>query len=163
MTDAEKDAIMSWAMDEISEEEMLSRISADPHDPPSLSGLLRDSLDSRDPDEVECVLMLGFEYGFGESGPILARLMLEPWHFKHEDVARALQQVADPATVDALYRAALHPPEYLSFDENASLGVKCAWALGRIGTPEALERLRKLAGSASAPLREAAEQQLGRA
>jgi HEAT repeat protein len=59
----------------------------------------------------------------------------------------ALQQLKNPAAVDALSEEALAAYEYLKYDESRSLARKCTWALADIETPDAKEQLQKLAQS----------------
>jgi hypothetical protein len=72
-------------------------------------------------------------------------LVEAPWHSRHEDIARALQQLRSPVAVDALERTAHAVHEYLAYDDSFALARKCAWALADIGTPEAKRALRRLA------------------
>ena len=76
-----------------------------------------------------------------------------------EDIVEVLGMIADPETVQCLENA-LHwePP----WDEYRQLAKKAVWALGSIGTPEAMEVLRDAASTASAEIREAAARELRR-
>jgi HEAT repeat protein len=79
--------------------------------------------------------------------PVLIALLGSPWHQRHEDIVRALQELRDPRAVDALYRAALVEYEYREYDEFRGLARRCTWALADIGTAEAFSRLQALASS----------------
>jgi hypothetical protein len=85
-----------------------------------------------------------------------------PWHTRHEDIARALQRLRDPRTVDALFSAALSRHDYLAYDEFFGLARKCTWALADIGTIEAKRRLEQLAGSENPMIAGYARKRLGR-
>jgi hypothetical protein len=109
--------------------------------------LLRDALRSEVPDEVECSIIVadhlrGFSASCVES---LAELLRATWHTRHEDIARVLQDLADSRAVDALFEAATRKLPYLEYDQGHALARKCTWALATIGTPEAFDRLERLA------------------
>jgi HEAT repeat protein len=57
----------------------------------------------------------------------------------NEDIVDALNEGRDPAAVPCLRRAVRWIPEY---DEDGQLARKAVWALGRIGTPEAIAAIR---------------------
>lgn len=76
--------------------------------------------------------------------PVLAAALFGEWHHRHEEVAQALQQLREPASVDALFRAATQILAY-KYDDGAAFARKCTWALADIGTDDARERLRHLA------------------
>ncbi len=108
--------------------------------------LLQQARDTRDADGVEAALTVAFQRGLTPSlVPLLCDLILDDWHTRHEDVALALEELRDPQSTDALARAALTNHAYLDYDENFGFARKCTWALARIGTLEAFQRLRELA------------------
>ncbi|WP_270727174.1 HEAT repeat domain-containing protein [Shimia sp. Alg240-R146] len=75
---------------------------------------------------------------------ILTEALSQDWHFRHEDVARAIQQLRCPSAVAALEARALNCPSYLEWDDDFALARKCSWALADIGTPEARAALERL-------------------
>jgi hypothetical protein len=77
--------------------------------------------------------------------PALILLAEAPWHQRHEDVVRALQQLRSSDAVDALERTAFSVHEYLAYDGDFGLARKCTWALADIGTPAAHQALTRLA------------------
>lgn len=113
---------------------------------PIRAALLR-AIAARDPDAFDVALGSAYEVGLSpDLAGLLAEALLMPWHMRHEDVARALQELRDPVAIDALFECALsHPHPYLDYDEFFALARKCTWALADIGTPEAKERLQRLA------------------
>lgn len=95
--------------------------------------------------------------------PILIRLIQEPWHQMHEDIASTLQwDIPSPKAIEVLYKTALTKFDYLDFDEAYALAVKCIWALGDINTPESMEKLELLAESKNKIIRKNAKAQLKR-
>ena len=107
---------------------------------------LLNAIEARDADRVEFAL-----YDCSKSGltpehvPTLIKLLGQPWHYRHEDVVNALQELKDPRAVVALYEEAHAAYEYLAYDEFYGLARKCTWALADIGTPEARAKLEALA------------------
>jgi len=116
--------------------------------PDSTRARLDEAMAARDPLAFELALTSAFEVGLsGDLAPLLARALLMPWHARHEDVARALQELRDPVAVDALFEAALAKHDYLEYDNCLGLARKCIWALADIGTVDAKRRLERLAAS----------------
>ena len=74
--------------------------------------------------------MLAFRFGLSRQwAPLLCKLMEGDWHDSHEDIAHALQNLRLPSTTDCLYRTALRKHDYLAYNDNYALAVKCIWAL----------------------------------
>lgn len=164
MTTEERKLVMELASDSISREQFLKRFPADLSDSNTyIRQGLEKALVEENSDDVEYVLILGFCLGFSvEHVDVLNRLLLQPWHYKHEDIARLLKRFASPSSVDPLYKTALAEFEYLNYDDGYALAVKCIWALGAIKTDAALEKLEQLAQSDKPILREAAAKQIER-
>jgi hypothetical protein len=124
---------------------------------------LQDAYLLKDADEFEYALLLGFSFDFDiESVPILNNLIVEDWHFKHEDIARLLQGFKDSSSIDVLYQTALERYDYLDYDDSYALAVKCIWALGSINTGSSREKLKQLTSSTNQIISDAAEKQLQR-
>lgn len=85
----------------------------------------------------------------------LARLLLEDWHERHEDIVFELGLIGDPCTVDAIARAAVIPFKHLvEWNNLHEFQRKCAYALARIGTAESRTVLETLASHADPYLKE---------
>src|SRR4051812_74499 len=98
----------------------------------TLDALVR-AAGSRDPDAVERAVSQAFRQGLApDFVPVLVDLLGMPWHFRHEDVARALQELKDARAVEPLYRAASACHGYLDYDDSFSLARKCVWGLADI-------------------------------
>ena len=85
-----------------------------------------------------------------------------PWHTRHEDLVSALQKMKSPASVDALFAAAITQHAYLEYDEFFGLARRCTWALADIGTPLAREKLDELAANANPTIAAYARKRLDR-
>ncbi len=113
----------------------------------SLQKRLEDAILAQDPDAFEFALV---EVSVEDGAPLtladlLARAIGMSWHRQHENLATLLQIAKDPASVEALFEAALSKHTYLAYDTTRALTRKCTWALADIGTPEAKRRLLELA------------------
>lgn len=95
--------------------------------------------------------------------PILARVLLEDWHDAHEDIAFELGLIGDRRAVDVLVKAARIPFAHLvEWGNLQSFQRKCAYALARIGSPEARTALETLAFESDPKLREYAREGLSK-
>jgi hypothetical protein len=95
-----------------------------------------------------------------ELAEVFAQVLLLPWHFRHEDIATALQRMKDPRTVPALFAAASAKHAYLAYDETCSLARRCLAALSAIGTDEARARVAALASGGDAIVAKFAQRRL---
>ena len=93
------------------------------------SSILEDALLSGDAGtaDIGFVLMLiqSDLAGIAVNTEVLCKLLLEPWHFHHEDIAMVLKEMKDPATVNCLFEAAQLRLEYLEYDDTYQLARKC--------------------------------------
>ena len=123
--------------------------------------ILETAYHEKNAEEVEYGLIVGFHFGFTLTDlDILHQLVEADWHFKHEDIITALDQLRSPQSVDVIYRTAIRQFNYLEYDESYALGVKCIWALRHIGTLEVVERLQQLAQSDNSIFQEKATKRL---
>jgi|ERR1041384_60671 hypothetical protein len=148
MTSEQQKLVIEYMLGRLSYDELVQRTGLDPAGQPDFATtVLHDSFVAQDADSVECALLLIFHFELVKPGlaPLLARLLLQPWHRKHEDIASALQQLRVPATADALAEAALVKHDYLAYNDSHALARKCTWALADIGSPQARCHLETLA------------------
>lgn len=111
--------------------------------------LLEQAVKNKDDETVEEAIIVSSTLNCfsTEFSGVLCRLLQCDWHDKHEDIARILQDLKDPSTVDCLYNAAQLHFEYLNYDDTYQFARKCIKALSAIGNKEAIEKLQLLAGS----------------
>jgi hypothetical protein len=125
------------------------------------SSILEDALLSGDAGtaDIGFVLMLiqSDLAGIAVNTEVLCKLLLEPWHFHHEDIAMVLKEMKDPATVNCLFEAAQLRLEYLEYDDTYQLARKCIKALSSIDTDKAREKLEDLTHSEVVPIQEYAQ------
>ncbi len=128
--------------------------------------LIEDSFRSADADQAD----LGYIFhliqadicGLDINVTLLCRLLLEPWHFHHEDIAFLLEQLQDPIAIEALFATAQKRLPYLDYDSTHQLARKCIKALAAIKTPEAKEKLDALSHAESSIIQEYARRELDR-
>ncbi len=77
--------------------------------------------------------------------PMLCKHLLLDTHYRHEDVARTLQTLRCPSSLQALVNRCDSAPSYAAaIDDGDALFRKCVWAIHDIGTPEAHAFLEQL-------------------
>ena len=116
-------------------------------------------------DDLQCALIVGHTFGFAaEQATILGHLIEvgTDWHFSHEDVVDALDELKTTDAVESLFRATQWIPKSLEYDDGRALAVKAIWALGNLPGKEAEAKLKALALSNDAILQKTAEEQLER-
>ncbi|TAK19468.1 MAG: hypothetical protein EPO40_33150 [Myxococcaceae bacterium] len=161
MTPEQRQLVFDLALNRVSLEEFSRRAGLDPRQPGIAAQVMRHALQSRDPVEVECALLLANIGGISEHDvPTLCEILITPWHTRHEDVAGHLQRLRDPRSIDALSRAAVVKHAYLDYDDSHALARKCTWALADIGTREARSRLEALSCNSDAELAAYAQKRL---
>jgi HEAT repeat protein len=75
----------------------------------------------------------------------------------NEDIVDVLASIGDPSAISCLEDALWWEPQW---DEYRGLAVKAVWALGAIGTPEAIQVLRGAADCGEENVRKAAAHEL---
>ncbi|ELG4269574.1 hypothetical protein RN251_004438 [Salmonella enterica] len=112
--------------------------------------LLIESCVSMDAQCVELSLYVGFHFGFsGADELILDKLLVCDFHYRHDEIVRALVLIgaSTDETVDALSKCALTEFDYLSDDRDDgiyTLSWNCIYALAKIATPYAINKLKWL-------------------
>lgn len=156
--------ILDWILRRVSDEEFLRDYPVDKDAAPLLGmRVLEAATAARDPLEVELGLILGYRFEFSRAYlPVLLTLVNADWHFCHGDVVSALDVLAAPESVDALYEAALAHYPYRDSDDVSSLGLKAIWALGKIADLSAVMRLGQLLTCGERVLERHAARQLDR-
>ncbi len=135
--------ILDLALGKLSRPEFLLAFRPFSADPSSLIIFcLQESYEERSPDGVDRAMLLGYSFQFTTSHvEILCKLAFADWHFKHEEIARALDIIRDPCAIDALEYLARTKYPYLEYDDSRALAVKAIWALGNLGSIITLGRL----------------------
>ncbi len=78
---------------------------------------------------IEHCLLLGpvtldLDHRLSDYAALIADLLHEPWHRKHEDLAQSLQRLGGPDEVEALARTAVTRYDYLAHDDSHALARK---------------------------------------
>lgn len=113
--------------------------------PQQVRAWLLDASARFDSELVEFALTLGFWFSMPtDIVDLVHRLVLETWHFRHEDMIRLLQEHRDPRSVAVLRDAIQLKSQlgYLDYDDYGAFYKKCLWALQSIGTSEAIDLIR---------------------
>jgi len=98
--------------------------------------------------DAESIEKLVDDTDFSKNGSsyieILCQLLKEEWHIKHEDIVSILEDIKDPKAIDILYDIAQRKFNYYIRDEKYPLARRCIWALWKIGTEEAIYKIKLL-------------------
>ncbi|ELQ6065151.1 hypothetical protein SM092_003654 [Cronobacter sakazakii] len=115
-----------------------------------VNDILKNAHSSKDPKEVEYALYIGFHFGFtSKHEDILIHLLDDYFHYKYDDVVLALVKIKAKSdnAANALYKCALSEYDYLADDredDNYTLAWNCIYALAKIGSNYAIEKLKEL-------------------
>lgn len=147
MTKYERDLVIKLWKSNISKNEFKNDFFTGEFPEQKIISLLERALAERNADDVEYTLSVGalFDLFTENSVSILCKLLVSESHTRHEDIARYLQDLKSPKSIESLYAAALLKLDYLDFDENFALARKCTWALSAINTNESRRKLELLA------------------
>ena len=138
-----KDLIFKAGLSPVYKQRLLMQLSQMHIDEP-VGYFLNESLENRNPEDVECALMLGFVAGFSTSQAVILCLLLdEMWHHKHEDIVEVLSDLRAEVSTDSLMRAATRKLSYLDYNDSQSLNSKAMWALLKVGD-RGISQLEKL-------------------
>ena len=99
--------------------------------------------------DAESIEKLVVDTDFSKNGSffveILCQLLEEDWHIEHEDIVSIFEDIREPKSIDALYKTAQKKQfDYYIRDEDYPLARRCIWALWKIGTEEAIDKIRLL-------------------
>ncbi|EOI5727218.1 hypothetical protein ACMS09_000610 [Cronobacter malonaticus] len=115
-----------------------------------IDDILKNAHFSKDLKEVEYALYIGFHFGFtSKHEDILIHLLDDDFHYKHDDVVRSLIKIKAKSdnAVNVLYKCALSEYDYLADDRedgNYTLAWNCIYALVKIGSNYAIDKLKAL-------------------
>ncbi|WP_243374137.1 hypothetical protein [Geotalea sp. SG265] len=151
MKQHQKDSVLALCAKSIEPAEFFERYGITPDEVgDEVKRILSNALESRDAEEVEYALMLGFCFSFPDKIlPLIHDLLGADWHESHENMISILQDRKHPSSVEFIRRAALLKPElqYLEYDDYGAYYKKCMWALQAIGTEEAIEAIKSFASA----------------
>jgi hypothetical protein len=125
--------------------------------------LPRTGINHKDSDAIEEAVVLlyaGATKSYNIYANELCSLLQMPWHTKHEDIAMLLKELADPSTVDCLFKTAELQFEYLEYDDTYQFARKCIKALSSIGNENAITKLKILSNSKIKEIAEFAKSEL---
>ena len=151
--EAKHKLLVAWISREITEDQFINQYKALTNqsiiDDKYCLQLINLASNEKDDEKLEEAFILGFTIDcFSKDfSQIFCKLLQEDWHYKHEDIARVLQSLKDPSTVDCLYTAAELQFDYLDYDDTCQFARKCSKALSDIDNATAISKLQLLAQS----------------
>ena len=112
--------------------------------PSALVPLLEIAYNEKNASDLDLIMYVGFAFNLFNYDyiDVLSKLLIEDWHYKHEDIVSVFEDLTPPEVVDILYQTAFKKYKYLACDgDYNSLSQRCLWALRKINTSKALEKL----------------------
>lgn len=126
--------------------------------------MLKIAFENQDGDLVEDAIYLLCVYeefvDLNDYVDILNKIICTDWHIDHENIALLLEEAKSPSSVDSLYKNVFAKYNYLTWDKNYALAVKCIYGLGKIATKSAIEKLKCLSKENNEVIKENAINQL---
>jgi len=117
-----------------------------------IKSLIQRGINNKDANDIEEAIVLIYSGNFDNHVYVkeLCNILLESWHFKHEDIVRILHELQDISTIDCLYKVAGSKFEYLDYDDTYQLARKSIKALSAIASEEAINKISLLSNSSNA-------------
>ena len=108
-------------------------------------------------------LVINLKIDFDEIKDSIEEIITGNWHYDHENIAGAFEDIASPKTIEWVYYLAL-AHQFEGYERGLAMARKCIHALGKINTPKSKEKLELLANNLNETeeLRESAKRELNR-
>ena len=108
-------------------------------------------------------LVFSSKIDFDEIKDSIEEIITGNWHYDHENIAGAFEDIASPKTIEWVYYLAL-AHQFEGYEGGLAMARKCIHALGKINTPKSKEKLEFLANNLNETqdLRESAKRELNR-
>ena len=122
------------------------------------------AIKNEDADVVDCLVyfVYYFELESEELLKIFNTLLLEKWHYKHEDVVRQLAKYKSESSIEYLKKATIMEYSYLMYEGNESfaLAKKCIKVLGKINNNASKVALIELSNISNSYIADMAKKEL---
>lgn len=124
--------------------------------------LLQKTIQNKDANDVEEAVVLMYSGNFDHRLYLdeLCKLLIETWHFKHEDLVELLSDLQDPSTINVLYKVAQMNFDYLNYDSTFQLARKSIKALYYIGNQDSIEKIKLLTNNTNSIISNYAKKEL---
>lgn len=158
-------SLVKLMKDEISKENFLTDLGINVNDLNSIiSDMLKTAFENQDRDMMEDAVYFLCVYeefiDLNDHVDILNKIICADWHISHETIALLLEEAESPGSVEPLYKNVFAEYDYLAWDTNYALAVKCIYGLGKIATKSAIEKLECLSKENNEIIKENAIYQL---
>jgi HEAT repeat protein len=117
---------------------------------------LDDAVARKDEEEIELLILLLWplwrDHEYIDS---LNKLILTPYHKRHQEIARKLQKIKSPTSIPFVRKALASNFDYLAYtcSESDVIAKWFSWILAEIGTKEALDLLEEYSHSTDEGIR----------
>ena len=162
--------LVKWHDKKISDDEFLEKFKLEKiryrREIPNIAKeKLKEACVSKNSDMIVPYLSLIFylEIDFDEIKDSIEKIITGNWHYDHENIAGAFEDIASPKTIEWVYYLAL-AHQFEGYEGGIAMARKCIHALGKINTPKSKEKLELLANNLNETeeLRESAKRELNR-
>ena len=108
--------------------------------------LLEDALLEKNEEDIDYAFYIApFFRSFNENDiPLLIEVLECNCHTSHEDIIREFEKMKSSQTIEILFKTATRQFDYFIRDEEYPLARPCIWALWKIGTEDAISRIKLL-------------------
>ena len=108
--------------------------------------LLQDALSEKNEEDIDYAFYIApFFRPFNENDiPLLIKVLESDCHTNHEDIIHEFEKMKSPQTIEILFKTAQRRFDYFIRDEEYPLARPCIWALWKIGTEEAISKIKLL-------------------
>ena len=162
--------LVKWHDKKISDDEFLEKFKLEKiryrREIPNIAKeKLKEACVSKNRDMIVPYLSLIFylKIDFDEIKDCIEEIITGDWHYDHENIAGAFEDIASPKTIEWVYYLAL-AHQFEGYEGGIAMVRKCIHALGKINTPKSKEKLEFLANNLNETeeLRESAKRELNR-
>lgn len=165
MNEYERSLIIRHMKQELSNEELLELFTTNIEENTEyFDEILNETCIEKNGNDLGLLCYIGFLFDLFEERHlhVLNKIIVEHWHYMHENIAGLLQYFKSSSSIDNLYQTIFTKFEYLKYNNSYVLARKCMWALGDIATDQAIEKLELIYNSGDKELKRYAIEQFRR-
>jgi len=157
MIDADKQLFAEFDYGIISADVFLKRFSVDiKKDFDFIRSELQTAIKRGEPDDIQMIISLIWLTGkSSEFLDLLNELLINPNHRNHQQIAKALQDIASPTTIPFVRKALESNFDYLEYtcSESGVIAKWFSWLLSSIGNKDAINLIEEFSSSSNEGIR----------
>jgi len=157
MIDADKQLLAEFDYGIISADVFLKRFSVDiKKDFDFIRSELQTAIKRGEPDDIQMIISLIWLTGkSSEFLDLLNELLINPNHRNHQQIAKALQDIASPTTIPFVRKALESNFDYVEYtcSESGVIAKWFSWLLSSIGNKDAINLIEEFSSSSNEGIR----------